>query len=82
MYGGELELDFSFSREAFHQPTIKALVDACEQELQAIIDHCLDPAHGGATPSDFPLAGLDQAQLDALQLPLARIDNLYPLSPM
>ncbi|MNG60426.1 Linear gramicidin synthase subunit B [compost metagenome] len=82
VYGGELELDFSFSREAFHQPTIKALVDACEQELQAIIDHCLDPAHGGATPSDFPLAGLDQAQLDALQLPLARIDNLYPLSPM
>ncbi|SIR91538.1 non-ribosomal peptide synthetase [Pseudomonas putida] len=82
VYAGELELDFGYSSEAFHSATIKALVDACERELLAIIEHCLDPAHSGVTPSDFPLANLDQAQLNALQLPLAGIDNLYPLSPM
>ena len=34
-------------------------------ELQSLIAHCLDDA-GGLTPSDFPLARLNRAQLDAL----------------
>ncbi|WP_162976321.1 condensation domain-containing protein, partial [Pseudomonas aeruginosa] len=40
------------------------------------------PASGGVTPSDFPLAGLDQAQLDALSLPYGEIEDIYPLTPM
>ncbi|MDU9405660.1 amino acid adenylation domain-containing protein, partial [Pseudomonas sp. zfem004] len=35
-----------------------------------------------ATPSDFPLAGLDMAGLDNLPVPLAQIEDIYPLSPM
>jgi microcystin synthetase protein McyA len=31
-----------------------------------LIDHCLSPEAGGFTPSDFPLADLDQQQLDQL----------------
>ncbi|MBN1004625.1 hypothetical protein JTL34_35060, partial [Pseudomonas aeruginosa] len=34
------------------------------------------------TPSDFPLAGLDQRQLDALPLAAGEVEDLYPLSPM
>jgi hypothetical protein len=35
--------------------------------LGELIEHCCRPGVGGYTPSDFPLAGLDQAALDALQ---------------
>ena len=34
------------------------------------------------TPSDFPLARLAQAELDALGLRASRVEDLYPLSPM
>ncbi|MBN0259561.1 hypothetical protein JTL44_34170, partial [Pseudomonas aeruginosa] len=50
--------------------------------LNGLIEHCCDPASGGVTPSDFPLAGLDQAQLDALSLPYGEIEDIYPLTPM
>ncbi|MBR7551981.1 hypothetical protein KC220_25900, partial [Mycobacterium tuberculosis] len=33
-------------------------------------------------PSDVPLSGLDQAQLDNLPVPAAHIEDIYPLSPM
>jgi hypothetical protein len=32
--------------------------------LRELIEHCCSAGVGGATPSDFPLAGLDQATLD------------------
>ncbi|MEG2797867.1 MAG: condensation domain-containing protein, partial [Pseudomonas sp.] len=82
VYAGELELDWSFSGEVYRRQTIQALVDHCAQTLHALIEHCLDPQQGGATPSDFPLVRLDQAQLEGLGLPLAQIEDLYPLSPM
>ncbi len=82
VYAGELELDWSFSGEVYRRETIQALVDHCAQTLHELIEHCLDPQQGGATPSDFPLVNLDQAQLDGLGLPLAQIEDLYPLSPM
>ncbi|EGH18895.1 peptide synthase, partial [Pseudomonas savastanoi pv. glycinea str. race 4] len=34
------------------------------------------------TPSDFPLADLDQAQLDALPVAATHIEDVYPLTPM
>jgi hypothetical protein len=40
------------------------------------------PCRRSATPSDFPLAGLDMAGLDSLPVPLAQIEDIYPLSPM
>ncbi|AYG07479.1 amino acid adenylation domain-containing protein [Pseudomonas fluorescens] len=82
VYAGELELDWSFSGEVFRRDTIQALVDSCARTLHELIEHCLDPQQGGATPSDFPLVSLDQAQLEGLGLPLAQIEDLYPLSPM
>ncbi|OHW38917.1 non-ribosomal peptide synthetase [Pseudomonas sp. 06C 126] len=82
VYAGELELDWSFSGEVYRRQTIQALVDHCAQTLHELIEHCLDPQQGGATPSDFPLVSLDQAQLEGLGLPLAQIEDLYPLSPM
>ncbi|MFW3063384.1 non-ribosomal peptide synthase/polyketide synthase [Pseudomonas aeruginosa] len=80
VYGGELSLHWSFSREMFAEATVQRLVDDYARELHALIEHCCQEGNVGATPSDFPLATLHQEQLD--RLPLARIEDIYPLSPM
>jgi amino acid adenylation domain-containing protein/non-ribosomal peptide synthase protein (TIGR01720 family) len=80
VYGGELSLSWGFSREMFDIATIQRLADDYALELTALIDHCCVLESPQATPSDFPLARVSQAQLDAL--PVATLEDLYPLSPM
>lgn len=82
IYAGELELRWTFSAERFDLQTISDLADAYIGELQSLIAHCLRDDAGGLTPSDFPLAKLNQAQLDALPVPAASIEDVYPLTPM
>ncbi|WP_338473734.1 non-ribosomal peptide synthase/polyketide synthase [Pseudomonas sp. MS646] len=82
VFGGELNLGWTFSREQFDAATVQALADDYARELQGLIEHCCDGTHGGVTPSDFPLARLDQRQLDGLPMAAAQIADLYPLSPM
>ena len=82
VYGGELVLRWTFSRERHDSQTIAELADAYLAELQSLIEHCLKPDAGGLTPSDFPLAHLTQGQLDALPVPAVAIEDVYPLTPM
>ncbi|NIL16888.1 non-ribosomal peptide synthetase [Pseudomonas sp. AN3A02] len=82
VYGGELVLRWTFSRERHHSQTIAELADAYLAELQSLIEHCLKADAGGLTPSDFPLAHLTQGQLDALPVPANVIEDVYPLTPM
>ncbi|WP_248796628.1 amino acid adenylation domain-containing protein [Pseudomonas sp. MWU13-2105] len=82
VYDGRLQLDWSFSGEVYHAETIERLAAAYEQALAEVIGHCLRDEHHGVTPSDFPLAGLDQAQLDRLPVAARDIEDVYPLSPM
>ncbi|WP_460060383.1 non-ribosomal peptide synthase/polyketide synthase [Pseudomonas sp. H2_H09] len=82
VYGGELSLEWTYSREMFHDATVQRLADAYAVELAALVSHCCDLGHSGVTPSDFPLAGLSQMQLDALPYSLRTIEDIYPLSPM
>ncbi|WP_130901319.1 non-ribosomal peptide synthetase [Pseudomonas sp. Sample_11] len=82
VYGGELLLRWTFSAERYEAQTINDLAAAYLGELQSLIAHCLQDEAGGLTPSDFPLAKLTQAQLDALPVPAAHIEDVYPLTPM
>ncbi|MBS4078114.1 non-ribosomal peptide synthase/polyketide synthase [Pseudomonas rustica] len=82
VYDGELDLRWTFSREQFNEATIARLADEYTAELQALISHCCLPESMGITPSDFPLAHIAQAQLDAIAVPAAGIEDIYPLSPM
>ncbi|VVP65080.1 Linear gramicidin synthase subunit D [Pseudomonas fluorescens] len=82
VYGGELSLSWGFSREMFDTATIQRLADDYARELNALIEHCCTLEAAQATPSDFPLARIDQARLDGLPLVLANLEDLYPLSPM
>jgi amino acid adenylation domain-containing protein/non-ribosomal peptide synthase protein (TIGR01720 family) len=80
--GGQLHLDWTFSRERFSRDSIEHLVALYREQLLQLIDHCSDERHAGLTPSDFPLAGLSQAQLDALAIPAREIEDILPLAPM
>ncbi|MBB3105485.1 condensation domain-containing protein, partial [Azomonas macrocytogenes] len=84
IYGGELNLSWTFSGEVFEQSSVQRLAEAYAQELQTLIAHCTAEGSSGVTPLDFPLAGLSQAQLDQLtaNIPSAQISDIYPLSPM
>ncbi|VVP79795.1 D-alanine--poly(phosphoribitol) ligase subunit 1 [Pseudomonas fluorescens] len=82
VYDGQLSLGWNFSEAQFDTATVERLAEQYGAELQALIAHCSEPRHSGVTPSDFPLAGLAQAQLDGLAVPAAQIEDIYPLSPM
>ncbi|MDM3888926.1 non-ribosomal peptide synthetase [Pseudomonas sp. BCRC 81390] len=82
VYRGALQLRWTFSTERYDERTIASLAEAYRQELLALIEHCLADGNGSFTPSDFPLAQLTQAQIDALPVPAAQIEDVYPLTPM
>jgi non-ribosomal peptide synthase protein (TIGR01720 family) len=61
--GGRLQLDWTYSEAVHDRGTIRALAESFLAELTTLIEHCLSPDAGGYTPSDFPLAGLDDESL-------------------
>ena len=63
--GSGLSFRWSFSREIHAATEVAALARATIAELRAIAD-LLDSDSTFLTPSDFPLAGLDQGELDDL----------------
>ncbi|XXF81242.1 amino acid adenylation domain-containing protein [Myxococcaceae bacterium GXIMD 01537] len=63
---GRLEVLWCYSEAAHRPETVRALADSHLAYLRALIGHCVSPDAGGYTPSDFPMAKLDQAALDDL----------------
>ena len=78
---GELQMNWQYSGARLASGWVECLAQACCVELQGLIEHCLSPDAQRFTPSDFPLAGLDQGTLEALALP-ADTELLYPLTPL
>ncbi|HEY0475247.1 MAG TPA: condensation domain-containing protein, partial [Kribbella sp.] len=79
---GSLEFVWAYTDQIHDQATIARLAEQLMQALRDIITHCTGPDAGGATPSDFPLAGLDQATVDRLVGDGREVEDIYPLSPM
>lgn len=79
--GDSLQIDWIYE-SSFSAETIQKLAQNYVSALEQIIEHCTQPGVFGYTPSDFPLAGLDQAQLDRLVGHERLVDAVYPLSPM
>ena len=59
-----LHLEWKYSQPVHRRETIQARVDEMVAALQDLVAHCRQPGAGGYSPSDFPLARLEQAQLD------------------
>jgi len=77
---GRLELWWTYDRK-FHS-VIRQLAEEFLAALKELIVHCQAPLAGGRTPSDFPLARLDQPALDRLVPARSDIEDIYPLSPI
>ncbi|MFH0344255.1 MAG: amino acid adenylation domain-containing protein, partial [Chromatiales bacterium] len=79
---GRLQLTWTYSENLHRRATIAKLSQGFKRALRALIAHCRSPEAGGYTPSDFPLAGLDQRTLDRLVAEDRDLEDIYPLSPM
>jgi non-ribosomal peptide synthase protein (TIGR01720 family) len=64
---GRLEVRWTYNRGLHRAATVERLSASLLAELGRLIEHCIRPGAGGHTPSDFPLAGIDQATLDILE---------------
>ncbi|MFQ6142325.1 non-ribosomal peptide synthase/polyketide synthase [Streptomyces seoulensis] len=79
---GELEITWHYSDQVHRAETVEELADGMVHALTAVAEHCARPGAGGRTPSDFPLARLDQARVDRLAGDGRRIEDLLPLTPL
>ncbi len=79
---GQLQIAWTYSEHYHAASTIESIALDYKNSIQQLIAHCLQPDAGGATPSDFPLAALSQAQIDTLLGHPAQVDAVYPLSPL
>ncbi|MGW3960832.1 amino acid adenylation domain-containing protein [Amycolatopsis sp. NPDC005003] len=87
---GRLQLSWGYSHREHDRAGIHRLATAFTRHLADLVGHCVGGAEG-ATPSDFPLAGLDQETLDGLLARLrdgraavraADVEDVYPLTPL
>lgn len=73
---GQLHVEWRFSSNLHRRETIERLANEFLAALRRLVDHCLSPDAGGATPADFPLAGIDQCDMDRLAALLGDSDAI------
>ncbi|HEV2782817.1 MAG TPA: non-ribosomal peptide synthase/polyketide synthase [Actinophytocola sp.] len=79
---GELELVWTYSTEVHDEATVARLARETIGALAEIVAHCARPGAGGCTPSDFPLARLNQRQVDRIAGDGRSVEDVYPLTPL
>ncbi|MBV9061151.1 MAG: amino acid adenylation domain-containing protein, partial [Pseudonocardiales bacterium] len=79
---GQLQLSWTYSENVHDEATIEWLATQTCEALRQILLHCAEPDAGGCTPSDFPLARVSQAQLDALVGTGRYVEDVYRLTPL
>ncbi|MFI6685147.1 condensation domain-containing protein [Streptomyces sp. NPDC050485] len=65
--GPTLTATWSWPPALLAEPDVRDLADAWFRALGALADHVRRPGAGGFTPSDLPLVGLDQKQIEQLE---------------
>jgi non-ribosomal peptide synthase protein (TIGR01720 family) len=63
--GGRMRIWMVYSGERMERERMEGLMKEYEGSLRRMIEHCVSEEAGGYTPSDFPLAGLGQSDLEA-----------------
>ena len=80
--GDRLEFHWIHSGAVHREETVRRLAGEFAAGLAELAAHCTAPGAGGRTPSDFPLAGLDQAAVDRVAGDGRAVADVYPLTPM
>jgi non-ribosomal peptide synthase protein (TIGR01720 family) len=73
--GGQLELSWRYSENAFTREAIEALAADYANELRALVDH-------SQKAPDFQLARLKPEAVDAIVAEYGPVEDIYPLSPL
>jgi amino acid adenylation domain-containing protein/FkbH-like protein/non-ribosomal peptide synthase protein (TIGR01720 family) len=79
---GRLELRWTYNQKLHSGKDVTQLADNFTATLKELIAHCQAPGAGGRTPSDFPLARLEQPAIDNFFKQHGDIEDIYPLSPI
>nr|QEO74167.1 AMP-dependent synthetase and ligase [uncultured bacterium] len=82
---GTLQMTWTYSRNLHRRSTIEKVAAGFVAALRELVAHCSYERAGGVTPSDFPLAGLDQHALDELWdkgVVSRQTQDVYPLTPV
>ncbi|MEU9885449.1 amino acid adenylation domain-containing protein [Sphaerisporangium sp. NPDC051011] len=77
---GRLRFHWTYSADLHREETVMRLAEGFIAALRQIIEHCSAPDAGGFTPSDFPLASLDQAAVDRITAGSTPVEDIYPLT--
>ncbi len=77
-----LEISWTYNPNIQKETAIRNLAEEFLVALKQVIAHCQSADAGGRTPSDFPLAGLEQSEVDLLVAQQREIEDIYPLSPI
>ena len=64
--GGRLRMSWSYSEKLHRRETAEQLANRYMECLRQMMEHCRREDAGGYTPSDFPLAKLEQEELDEI----------------
>ncbi|WP_460207482.1 amino acid adenylation domain-containing protein [Scytonema sp. NUACC21] len=90
--GSCLHLNWTYSEKVHKRSTVEGLAQSFVAALQKLIAHCQSPEAGGFTPSDFPLAKLNEQKLsklptlidktDGSSTKIKNVEDIYSLSPM
>ena len=80
--GGRLEFECGYNPALHDEKDVQRFAEEFLNALKEVIAHCQLPESGGRTPSDFPLAKLDQASLDQLLAGQRDVEDAYALSPI
>ncbi|SDX35692.1 non-ribosomal peptide synthase domain TIGR01720/amino acid adenylation domain-containing protein [Marininema mesophilum] len=79
---GVLTMEWKYSANRHKAETIQRLADNYLAHLQSLIQYCLGREGTYFTPSDFPLATLEQKNLDTWAEQSIAIEDIYSLSPV
>jgi amino acid adenylation domain-containing protein/FkbH-like protein/non-ribosomal peptide synthase protein (TIGR01720 family) len=80
--GGRLEFECAYNPAVHDEKAVQRFAEEFSGALKELVAHCQQPDAGGRTPSDFPLAKVDQASLDRLLAEQRDVEDVYALSPI
>ncbi|MFE9104393.1 non-ribosomal peptide synthetase [Actinomadura geliboluensis] len=78
---GGLTAGFSFPAGAQSRGEVSELAGAWVEALTALARHAAAPDAGGLTPSDAPLAGVVQEEIDTWESRFGRLSEVWPVTP-
>ncbi|MEV6419527.1 amino acid adenylation domain-containing protein [Streptomyces sp. NPDC051662] len=80
--GPELGVSLTWPDGILDERLVDRLADTWFEILDALAAHAAEPGAGGRTPSDFPLTGLSQDEVERLERDYPDLEEILPLSPL